>query len=266
MIGNILVIGELCEDIFEYGKCDRICPEAPVPVFNPIDKVSNHGMAGNVFNNVKVFNQGITQLIANKNKIKKIRYVDKSSNQMIMRYDQNDQCSRINFDHHRIGNDWDAIIISDYNKGFLELEDIKHISDIGRSQNIPVFLDTKKILHENDADYLKNIFTIKINNREYENNKSFFLNDYYLGNLIQTVGSEGAIHHDIAGNMKQTYNFQDKAKVLDLSGAGDTFMAALVVCYVKTKSLSESIIFANSCASYVVTQKGVTTVNKNYLI
>ena len=32
----ILVIGELGKDVFMYGKCDRICPEAPVPIFNPI--------------------------------------------------------------------------------------------------------------------------------------------------------------------------------------------------------------------------------------
>ena len=32
---KILVIGDGCYDIFRYGNIDRICPEAPVPVFNP---------------------------------------------------------------------------------------------------------------------------------------------------------------------------------------------------------------------------------------
>ena len=32
---KILVIGESCLDIFQYGDCKRLCPEAPVPVFNP---------------------------------------------------------------------------------------------------------------------------------------------------------------------------------------------------------------------------------------
>ena len=35
-INKILVIGDSCTDIFIYGECNRICPEAPVPVFNPI--------------------------------------------------------------------------------------------------------------------------------------------------------------------------------------------------------------------------------------
>ena len=35
---KILVIGDSCTDIFIYGEIDRICPEAPVPVFKPIRK------------------------------------------------------------------------------------------------------------------------------------------------------------------------------------------------------------------------------------
>ena len=33
---KVLVIGDSCTDKFVYGECNRICPEAPVPVFNPI--------------------------------------------------------------------------------------------------------------------------------------------------------------------------------------------------------------------------------------
>ena len=42
---SILVIGESCLDVFMYGECKRLCPEAPVPVFNPTHKVENGGMA-----------------------------------------------------------------------------------------------------------------------------------------------------------------------------------------------------------------------------
>ena len=49
---SILVIGESCLDVFTYGECNRMCPEAPVPVFNPIDVVENGGMAMNVYNNL----------------------------------------------------------------------------------------------------------------------------------------------------------------------------------------------------------------------
>ena len=50
---KILVIGDSCIDKFIYGSCERICPEAPVPVFNPLSSTENIGMAGNVKNNLE---------------------------------------------------------------------------------------------------------------------------------------------------------------------------------------------------------------------
>ena len=49
---RILVIGESCRDIFHYGECNRLCPEAPVPVFNPTELIENDGMAKNVQRNL----------------------------------------------------------------------------------------------------------------------------------------------------------------------------------------------------------------------
>ena len=49
---KILVIGESCRDVFNYGSCIRLCPEAPVPVFNPVEVIDNGGMAKNVYRTV----------------------------------------------------------------------------------------------------------------------------------------------------------------------------------------------------------------------
>ena len=48
-----LVIGDSCLDSFVYGKSTRLCPDTPVPVFTPIRRVTNSGMAGNVFVNLE---------------------------------------------------------------------------------------------------------------------------------------------------------------------------------------------------------------------
>ena len=40
---NILVVGDSCKDIFIYGDIDRLAPEAPIPVFNPIEEKINDG-------------------------------------------------------------------------------------------------------------------------------------------------------------------------------------------------------------------------------
>ena len=89
---KILIIGESCLDVFHYGKCERLAPAAPVPVFNSIKTISNGGMAMNVFNNLKVFVDDV-DIITNKNweKVKKTRFVEERSNHMFLRLDENDQ-------------------------------------------------------------------------------------------------------------------------------------------------------------------------------
>ena len=86
---KILIVGDSCKDVFIYGDITRLSPEAPVPVFNPRKTIENDGMAKNVANNVEVLGSTI-YTITNMNSIKKIRYVDKSSNQMVLRVDEHD--------------------------------------------------------------------------------------------------------------------------------------------------------------------------------
>ena len=45
---KILVIGDSCTDVFIYGHSSRMCPEAPVPIFEQSRTVTNDGMAGNL--------------------------------------------------------------------------------------------------------------------------------------------------------------------------------------------------------------------------
>ena len=53
MASKILVIGESCVDKYIYGMCDRLCPEGPVPVINPIETKTIAGMAANTYANVR---------------------------------------------------------------------------------------------------------------------------------------------------------------------------------------------------------------------
>ena len=104
-------------------------------------------------------------LVTNDNKIHKVRYVDKSSNQLIIRVDENDECDRIDRSilYEKLNLQWDAVVVSDYNKGFLNEKDIQYISE---NVKCPVFLDTKKLL----GRYCENIDFIKINETEYNKN------------------------------------------------------------------------------------------------
>ena len=53
---KVLVIGESCTDEFIYCEVNRLSPEAPVPVLNPVKITTNSGMAGNVYENVCALN------------------------------------------------------------------------------------------------------------------------------------------------------------------------------------------------------------------
>jgi D-beta-D-heptose 7-phosphate kinase/D-beta-D-heptose 1-phosphate adenosyltransferase len=243
---KILVIGDSCQDVFIYGKCDRLCPDAPVPVLIPYKTKTMGGMALNVYENVKSLGVDV-DIITNKKKITKTRYIDEVSNQQILRvdsekngYDRIQNIESINFDQY------DAIIISDYNKGFLLYEDIKFICD---NHNY-VFIDTKKIID----DHFINCKFIKINEYEYKNNlnNNNFLNTIE-NKLIITLGSRGSMHN-------KKIHPVEKVEIKDMVGAGDTFISVFTYKFILTNNIVESIRFANECATIIVQHKGVNKI------
>ena len=143
--------------------------------------------------------------------------------------------------------DYSAVIVSDYNKGFLTEEDIQFISE----HHDLVFMDTKKLL----GDWAKAVNYIKINEQEYNRTKHLLIDKpWFNKKLIITVGSNGCL-----------YNGQhfpvEKVEIKDLTGAGDSFLTGFVYKYLETKNTSTSLKFANDCATTVVQQKGVSTIN-----
>ena len=253
---RVLVIGDSCQDVFVYGDIERISPEAPVPVFVPTNTEKNDGMARNVSHNVESLEMHIST-ITNKNGIVKRRYVDNRSGQMVLRVDEHDYCERID---KKVLEDIrdnrckpyfsgetkvDAIIISDYCKGFLEEDDIQFICE----NNENVFVDTKKKLGRwiEFADY------IKINELEYKKNHELLSDKGFEEKLIVTLGSKGC-----------RWNGRDfsveEVPVKDVSGAGDTFLAGLVRGYLDTQDIEKAIEFAQKCTTIVVQKHGVATV------
>ena len=253
---NVLIVGDSCQDIFVYGKVKRLAPEAPVAVFNPVVEYKNAGMAKNVVNNVEALKSTVYS-ITNKNNIRKVRYVDEKSNQLVLRVDEHDYCDEIenevllsikdnNCKLTMSGTvEVDAIIISDYDKGFLHEEDIQFICE----NNDNVFVDTKKKL----GDWITDATYLKINSLEYEQNREFLDDNDVLSKTIITQGKQGCLFQ---GKMYDT----EDVPVKDISGAGDTFLAGLVVEYVKTNDIIKAIAFAQECTKIVVQKHGVSTV------
>lgn len=238
---SILVIGESCRDVFVYCDALRLCPDVPVPVLNIKDQMDNPGMAKNVHRNIQSLIK-TCDIVTNTDwyNITKTRYVHENSNHMFFRVDSPHKISRI--DLNKIDYDYEIIVISDYDKGFLLEEDIEEIC----KNHSNVFIDTKKVL----GSWVNNARFIKINDYEYKKSEKF-IDKNIAPKIIHTMGSEGCYYKGINYSV-------DRVEVKDVSGAGDTFLAGLVVKYYETKDINESINFANKCASKVVRQKGVT--------
>ena len=252
---NVLVIGDSCDDVFIYGEIERMSPEAPIPVLQPIRKTNNGGMSKNVYNNLKALGVQAT-LITNKEEIIKTRYVDDGYNQMVLRVDTNDKCKQIDealrmniCNNQYQSKTYDAIVISDYCKGFLTKSDIESIC----KSNTNVFLDTKKDL----GDWIKFANFIKINNYEHRRNLKYITNNLVnlKEKLIMTRGKYGCIFDG------KTFEV-DEVLVRDVSGAGDTFLAGLVVEYLRTNDIVKAIHFAQKCSTIAVQKHGVSVVTK----
>jgi D-glycero-beta-D-manno-heptose-7-phosphate kinase len=231
---KILLIGDNCTDVYQYGTVDRLSPEAPVPIFVPTRTEERAGMAGNVANNLKALGCHVNYLHGETSV--KTRLIDERSKQQIVRIDKDVQSTPITFDTD-IPNVYDAIVISDYNKGTVSYELIEELIAL----SIPIFIDTKK----SDLERFQGAW-VKINELEHSKIKS------ECSGLIVTRGSRGAsaIHHNIDVS-------SPGVEVVDVTGAGDTFLAALTYQYLDTRDIEQAIRFANLASAVTVQQLGV---------
>jgi len=245
---DILLLGESCKDVFIYCKCNRICPDVPVPIISGLHQTENGGMAKNVEENLKVFTNNYDFITNNNwNLITKTRYMHEESNHMFIRIDT-DHSIIPKIDIKSIDLNYKVIMISDYNKGYISESDIEYICNNHNN----VFIDTKKHL----GNWINKAKYIKINKQEFKLSKDF-IEKNLLHKVINTRGSEGCYFNNI--------NYPvEVSEVKDVSGAGDTFFSSLVFDYLKNNDIISAIKFANKCASYVVKFRGVTKVNNNF--
>ena len=228
---NVLLIGDSCEDRYFYGDVKRLSPEAPVPILEYKRGVTSEGMVKNVYNNLKAFGIEI-DLLTNEEEVIKTRFIDEKSNYQILRSDEEPEIKP--FSHQLPKNNYDALVISDYDKGFITQEKLFEISNsfVG-----PVFIDTKKTCIPENA-------FIKINESEFKR-VTHFIPD----NMIITKGGEGT---EYQGKLYPA----EKVKVFDVVGAGDTFLAALTYAYIKYGTIDKAIPLANKAAAIAVSHTG----------
>jgi D-glycero-beta-D-manno-heptose-7-phosphate kinase len=253
---RIVVTGEACTDVFMYGNCDRLCPEGPVPVFTPRSKHTYNGMAANTHGNMKNICNGSDdvsgwfQVYANR--ATKTRYVDRASNQILLRVDENDVCkpirnrSKVRFNHKDI----DLLVVSDYNKGFLTDQDLIDIT----SRSKLSILDTKRKLNQAIIDAYQ---FIKLNSVEFDRNIDLLRSNNNMNKIIVTAGAKGVKYMDTV------YPPPVVRQTFDVSGAGDVFTAGFAYSFATSSNIVDSINKAQDFCSQTIQKRGTCIYEKS---
>lgn len=230
---KVLLIGDSCTDEYQYGTVDRISPEAPVPIFNYLYSEEKSGMVFNVKANLEKYPIDVTMMTDLPSR--KIRLIDIKTKQHVIRIDKDRHSKDPLTFATAIPSSYDAIVVCDYNKGFITYE---LLEELHKLYDGPIFVDTKK----KDLARIKGCI-VKVNEQERNDCTSL------CSGLIVTMGSKGALYD---GVMYES----TPVEIADVCGAGDTFLAALTYFQLVTNRLDLAIPLANKAAAVTVQHIG----------
>ena len=279
----IHVIGVIIIDEYLLGSSTRLSPEAPIPVVDLKRKRYSLGGAGNVFMNVKSATEDVSlygyiddahsyilKKIKPKGKISecdlmplKTRIV--ANDHMLVRVDTEEYIEEtIIEDSFSIKNEYDIVVLSDYNKGTVKNPQ----SIITKSKRCIV--DPKVSL-----DYYKNAYVLKPNKKEFEDyigesnlspkhllvHARRVRDELNVDNFIVTLGSEGVL---LVGDQIEHYP-ATSTEVSDVTGAGDTFTATLAICLWMNLPVYLAVRISNTMAGEAVKRHGTYLIDYNKL-
>lgn len=295
----ILVVGDAMVDRYIIGETSRISPEAPVPIVKAAREDMRPGGAANVAANVRALGSGCCLLTicgddrAGRDMIalmhghgvavdsvidpgqattQKTRVI--SGVQQIARIDHDGSVSAgartelsRRFEARIRG--VRAVIFSDYDKGVLA--DLPTLLAIARRHGVPTFVDPKTA----DRTRYAGAFLLKPNAREFDalfgpceedriaEHAAAMLAETGLDYLVVTRGAKGILMVSRAGAVVD--HPTEAQQVFDVTGAGDTIIAALVVGIVAGLPIAAAIDQANLAASIAVSRPGTYVVTRGDL-
>jgi len=302
---KILVIGDLIIDHYLWGSCDRISPEAPVPVITVSDNTLLLGGAGNVVNNLKTLgakvdiisvigecleSKELKELLENINVdtqyliIQKDRIISKKSrlvaaNQQVIRYDHESTKEINNISKTAILEtfkniivDYDVVLLSDYGKGLLTFELTQSLITIANENQKKLLVDPKGL----DYSKYKGAYLLTPNKKEAcEATNSVITDNVSLILAIKKLKEQCNLEvslitlseHGVAIYDNEFRIHPTAAKeVFDVTGAGDTILASLGFALSCNKNIDEATKFANLASGVVVGKIGSATASLNEII
>ena len=288
-------------DRYWSGSVTRISPEAPVPVVS-VDSITECiGGAGNVAANIRslggqcrllsivgddVSGRVLDGLLADSGidrhlhidmenrTTEKLRVV--SLNQQLIRVDFEGTpnvslTERVLDDYERLLTDVSVVVVSDYGKG--GLSNIPQIIKLANQRAIPVVVDPKgtdfsdyreaTIVTPNTSEFVQSVGDCPTT-QEFNNKAHSLIATLSLQGLLVTRGPDGMTLFSKDGTF---INQPSNAKqVYDVSGAGDTVVAAIAVFLACGMSWCEILEYANTAAGIVVGKFGTATVTLSEVI
>ena len=298
---NILIVGDVMLDRYYFGNTERMSPEAPVPVVD-IDKVVDRlGGSSNVALNLSTLGANPTvcgsigadldgeilkeKLIESKistdfvitasNRPTTVKSRIISKDHQVVRMDREvshdfskDLNNQIISSLSDVISGFDAIVLQDYNKGLLNEESIPVFIEMGKNNNIPIYVDPK---HKN-FDLYRGIRLFKPNISEFNNFledvKNFEEDAFSFSQQIKsevlliTKGADGSsMFYE-----NEHYSVPTKAQnVHDVSGAGDTVISTFCLSDICGASPQESAYISNFAAGRVCEEVGVVPITLEML-
>ncbi|PLX68351.1 MAG: bifunctional heptose 7-phosphate kinase/heptose 1-phosphate adenyltransferase [Denitrovibrio sp.] len=296
---KVLIIGDVMLDRYHYGTVSRISPEAPVPVVSVKKMDQTLGGAGNVANNIAHL-QSSAVIIGSCGKDTDGNTVKQMLDDINTRYNfvetknpttkkmrvigDKQQIVRLDFEEitHMSGkyaekaikyikaeiDSCNAVVISDYGKGFCTLEVCEEKIRLAKKRNIPVIVDPK------GGDWRKYAGATTITQNVKELAEA-------VGRPVENLDEEVVLAaREIIGRTRVEYLVVTRSEkgisivrqndhmhipteareVFDVSGAGDTVVASLALCLGIGYEISETVKVANKAAGIVVSKMGTAPI------
>jgi D-glycero-beta-D-manno-heptose-7-phosphate kinase len=296
---SVLVVGDAMLDRYLFGSVDRISPEAPVPVVRVTREEERLGGAANVAFNVKSLgahatlmtvvgddeaarrllqlleSNGVESMLGRDAKLYtcvKLRVIGRA--QQLVRVDfenppNHEVLSSMLADFERVVANYDAVLFSDYGKG--GLTHIPRMIAAARAAGKPVLVDPKgndyrrytgaTVITPNRGELMQ-VIGGWIDEAQLLERAQALRESLKVDTLVLTRSEEGMSLFDAAGHVQIPAQARE---VFDVTGAGDTVIAAFAALIAAGLTAREALPAANRAGGLVVEKFGTAGVTYDEL-
>jgi D-beta-D-heptose 7-phosphate kinase/D-beta-D-heptose 1-phosphate adenosyltransferase len=295
---KILVVGDFILDVYVKGLSTRLSPEAPVPVVDVAEIAKVPGGAANTAYNLKALSADVTLcsvlgtdsaadesmdllksfginiscIIKNSERRTLVKTRVLAGDRVLVRYDEGSTdtitaiteqvlMELLEAEYEK----YDAIIISDYNKGLITENLLEHLAQLQQCYKKFLGVDSKRlpIFSKLKPDFVKPNYeeVIKLFNLPYQyamrkqqvellGEKLFKKTQARIAAV--TLDSDGSVIFD-DGQLAHRCTAPDIPSA-NVSGAGDTFVSAFTLGYICSGEVSRAAEMATAAASVAVSK------------